>query len=1001
MQQGRVQLDADWNEQSAIIGYRSETGTLDIIGGCGGPAGSAGFELIAEGGKVRITPGRYYVDGKLIENEAAVDLLQQPDLPALPGAKPLADPGLYLAYLDVWERHITALDDPSIREVALGGPDTATRTKTIWQVKLWYAGKDATGGCRDAFEGYDALVAPPTGRISARALPSGPDDDPCSIAPGAGFRGLENQLYRVEIHNPGDALNLGNDKPITVSSSRLNDAGLVELTLAKKGSWKAGDAVELFSDASGSDPMSGRLAFVRTVDGTGKIVTLGTGIGDLISAQPLKARAVGATFKWSRDNGSTVTTIEKIDGAAITVHDLGPDSVLGFAPGQWVEITDDLLELNGIAGELALVAGIDPARRIITLQSNARTLAADAGGVDPARHPKLRRWDGAGSIKFNPPAPNEGYAGLEDGVQVRFTTGSYRTGDYWTIPARTATSEESSGNIEWPVDPVSKLPVDRSPFGIRHHYCRIAMVTAASDTKELKIDDCRCLFSPLTRLGGFFYVGGDGQEAMPNDPLPQPLEVGVFNVGMMDNCVPVEGAWVSFATDDGGVLAATKETLASGEKRIFVQTGADGIARAWWRLDPDQKKPSQTVESRLMSIGKSAPKPDQNSTPLPQRVHFHGELSIAGQVAYTPNDCKTLQEADTVQKALDILCRLVGREERGMVVRDLRISKQEQPLRNDSDIALEQLAEGIIIECSDAVDEGTVRHPTCFVTLDLPVAALSAAGAPARSPFAFQPHILDGTLAVQEKLIRWRPAAGTLQWLTQTVMPAIAQLTSESDKPSGRHRALMHLTMKGNLIRSKGDPSLYLDGDAFGMAKEGSLDIDLPSGNRQRGGDFEIWFWLLGREAQQKPLQVQNLSFLSIQNNQAKTVASIDFPSEAKAITLKVANNINAIEVTFNQKAQSAGFVERGKPQSIRIIPSIIVAAPTPVPGDITVKENVARFTNADLKPLPQGNFTLTVVGDEQPNLPAVVAADSGLPLDGDFDNTPGKNFQFGIVMQG
>ena len=43
---------------------------------------------------------------------------------------------IYLVYLDVWERHLTSLDDEDIRESALGGPDTATRTKIVWQAKL-------------------------------------------------------------------------------------------------------------------------------------------------------------------------------------------------------------------------------------------------------------------------------------------------------------------------------------------------------------------------------------------------------------------------------------------------------------------------------------------------------------------------------------------------------------------------------------------------------------------------------------------------------------------------------------------------------------------------------------------------------------------------------------------------------------------------------------------------------------------------------------------------
>jgi hypothetical protein len=35
----------------------------------------------------------------------------------------------------VWERHVTWIEDDSIREPALGGPDTCTRAKVTWQVK--------------------------------------------------------------------------------------------------------------------------------------------------------------------------------------------------------------------------------------------------------------------------------------------------------------------------------------------------------------------------------------------------------------------------------------------------------------------------------------------------------------------------------------------------------------------------------------------------------------------------------------------------------------------------------------------------------------------------------------------------------------------------------------------------------------------------------------------------------------------------------------------------
>jgi hypothetical protein len=39
----------------------------------------------------------------------------------------------------------------------------------------------------------------------------------------------------------------------------------------------------------------------------------------------------------------------------------------------------------------------------------------------------------------------DGYIELEDGIQINLSTGIYREGDYWIIPART-----KSGKVEWP-----------------------------------------------------------------------------------------------------------------------------------------------------------------------------------------------------------------------------------------------------------------------------------------------------------------------------------------------------------------------------------------------------------------------------------------------------------------------------------------------------------------------------------------------------------------------
>ncbi|MFN3983780.1 MAG: DUF6519 domain-containing protein, partial [Caldilinea sp.] len=71
-QQGRVALDADWNEQVAIEQYDMRTTRQDGIGLCGGPQGVdaagdplAGFDVTTDGATLSVTKGRYYVDGIL------------------------------------------------------------------------------------------------------------------------------------------------------------------------------------------------------------------------------------------------------------------------------------------------------------------------------------------------------------------------------------------------------------------------------------------------------------------------------------------------------------------------------------------------------------------------------------------------------------------------------------------------------------------------------------------------------------------------------------------------------------------------------------------------------------------------------------------------------------------------------------------------------------------------------------------------------------------------
>lgn len=468
MQQGRVQLDADWNEQASIGQHQLRTLARDLIGPHGGPADDCGFGIVTDagqldamvdayglpldaarkdelrkrmaGGDFVIGTGRYYVDGLLCENDEPITYTEQGGYPFDPSMEldKLRGVKQFLIYLDVWERHLCAVEDPSLVEVALGGLDTATRVQLVWQVKV-YRG-DGPQQCG----GVDALRRTALPRLRARAVQPAEDVDPCVIDPQARYRGAENQLYRVEIHRGG----------------RARDA----------------DAAE-----------------------------------------------GGATFKWSRENGSVVFPVLRVSSDAtaaqttVELSSLGHDARTGLAVGDVVELVDDAYALRESADALFVVQDVDRDRMQVVLSG------ASAGdtGADPRRHPLLRRWDHgpalgrvggdamqgtAGALPVIEAAgPDQGWLELEDGVTVQFPASTvdglpneYRTGDYWLIPARTAT-----GDVLWPRrmvdDELQPLPLP--PAGVAHHYAPLAIATLG-DGGELVVEtpDCRSVFDTMPRV---------------------------------------------------------------------------------------------------------------------------------------------------------------------------------------------------------------------------------------------------------------------------------------------------------------------------------------------------------------------------------------------------------------------------------------------------------------------------------------------------------------------
>jgi len=447
MQQGRVQLDADWNEAVAQIARRLQATAMDTFG----PAEAgravvpsttpAGFAITAGNGDFTIGRGRVYVDGLQVENHgapadgwdarlaetqgtAAISFFEQPYLPfndtdqAAPANvfnRPQLAGGPHLVYLDVWQREVTHLQDPALVETAVG-VDTTARTQTAWQVRVLSGVGNATCGTPDGqVEGWEDLIRPSGARLTTSTGDVPGDPNPCLVPPAAGYKGLENQLYRVEIHRGGP-------------------------------------------------------------QGT-------------------------ATFKWSRDNGTVATRVAEIHGGTrLVVESLGRDDVLGFHAGEWIEIRDAWHELHGLPGLLRRIRpgdGVDAATRSILFDDAlpAGLFPVDGQGrTDAERATVVRRWDQSHPVRradgtvFHAldtsdssdgiPIPPAGTAiALENGILVEFglaAGGQYRVGDYWVFTARA-----TDGTIEI----LDAAP----PRGIHHHYARLAVVTLPNQQEDCRI----------------------------------------------------------------------------------------------------------------------------------------------------------------------------------------------------------------------------------------------------------------------------------------------------------------------------------------------------------------------------------------------------------------------------------------------------------------------------------------------------------------------------------
>lgn len=216
MQQGRVLTDDDFNEAEVLDSEALRRTRLHAIGAYGSPdAGFLPANFGASGGRIDFTlsAGHLYLGGQHLEMAVPERFQLQRDwlnFDAATEAPPPPAAGSTrtdLVWIEAWQQPVTAVEDSELFEVALGGPDTSTRWRTMRRVHV--ASGVAQDECAAAWAALSAgfsdgsvnaemeLTTSATLTVSFTA-PTSPGDL-CSPALAGGYLGAENQAIRVQM----------------------------------------------------------------------------------------------------------------------------------------------------------------------------------------------------------------------------------------------------------------------------------------------------------------------------------------------------------------------------------------------------------------------------------------------------------------------------------------------------------------------------------------------------------------------------------------------------------------------------------------------------------------------------------------------------------------------------------------------------------------------------------------------------------------------------------
>ena len=292
-QQGRVTVEADWNEAAMIGDEHDRQAALDVIGPAGTPDG--GYAVTAapredeRSGSARhdltIGPGTLYLGGERLNLTESVRYSAQPEwldhstdpMWEAPHARRGRNGRHELVYVLAAEQEVSAVEDPALADVALGGPDTMQRRRILQRFVRCPSDSATCDGSRDALKAsladhglmFDpaSMTAASTARLAV------------SFPAAGGYLGAENQMIRVMVSGIDDetgdpTIVWGfDDASFLYRVQAVAGSGSTTLTLASAPvdsfhNPRLGQAVELLRDAvklTGTDFIASPTGLVSTV----------------------------------------------------------------------------------------------------------------------------------------------------------------------------------------------------------------------------------------------------------------------------------------------------------------------------------------------------------------------------------------------------------------------------------------------------------------------------------------------------------------------------------------------------------------------------------------------------------------------------------------------------------------------------------------------------------------------------------------------------------------